>query len=302
MRVVITTMEERHPGRAGVGEALVSRLIEKQFPRWAGLSVTEVASAGTDNAIFRLGADLAVRLPRHRSAAESLTNEWQWLPRLAPSLPLAVPVPVGQGTAGNGFPFPWSVHQWLTGRDLADTSDIDLSDAAVRLGRFVRVLQQLDAASGPPSFRGHPIRAADAVVRARIRKIGAHGLFDVCAAIALWETILAAPDWAGAPVWIHADLYPTNLLATHGRLSAVIDFGGLGVGDPACDMLPAWALLDGQARASFRGEVNVDDATWERGRGWALALGVGAVDVYQKSNPVLAAMGHRSIAEVLTER
>jgi aminoglycoside phosphotransferase (APT) family kinase protein len=149
---------------------------------------------------------------------------------------------------------------------------------------------------------GPPIRAADAVVGKRIRKIGAQGLVDIGAAIAVWETILATQDWAGAPVWIHADLYPTNLLATHGWLSAVIDFGELGVGDPACDMLPAWALLDGRARALFHGEVDVDDATWERGRGWALALGVGAVDVYQKSNPVLAAMGRRSIAEVLTER
>ena len=140
---------------------------------------------------------------------------------VSPSLPLAVPVPVGQGTAGNGFPFPWPVHRWLTGRDLAGTSGIDLSDAAVRLGRFVRVLQRLDAAGGPPSFRGHPIRAADTVVRARIRKLGAPGLFDVGAAIAVWETILAAPDWAEAPAWIHADLYPTNQLATHGpRLGA----------------------------------------------------------------------------------
>jgi aminoglycoside phosphotransferase (APT) family kinase protein len=302
MRVVITTAQERYPDEAGVGCALVRCLIEKQFPRWAGLSVTAVTSAGTDNAIFRLGADLAVRLPRRRSAAESLIKELQWLPRLVPLLPLAVPIPLGQGVPGNGFPFPWSVHEWLDGRDLAGTRDVDLSDAAARLGRFVRVLRQLDAAGGPPSFRGHPIRASDAVVRARMRKLGAQGVLDPSAAIAVWETVLAAPDWVGAPVWIHADLYPANLLATHGRLSAVIDFGGLGVGDPACDMLPAWALLDGQTRAVFRGEVDVDDATWERGRGWALALGVGAVDVYLESNPVLAAMGRRSIAEVLGER
>jgi aminoglycoside phosphotransferase (APT) family kinase protein len=109
----------------------------------------------------------------------------------------------------------------------------------------------------------------------------------------------AAPDWAGEPVWIHADLYPTNLLATHGRLTGVIDFGELGIGDPACDMLPAWALLDAQTRASFRGEADVDDATWERGRGWAFALGSGAVDVYQESNQVLAALGRRAITEVL---
>jgi aminoglycoside phosphotransferase (APT) family kinase protein len=295
-------MDGDRPDPTGVDEALVSRLIEEQFPRWAGLSVTEVTSAGTDNAIFRLGTDLAVRLPRRRSAAESLTNEWRWLPRLAPSLPLAVPVPVGHGTPDNEFPFPWSVHQWLEGRDLAASSEIDLSDAAVRLGRFVRVLQRLNAAGGPPSFRGHPIRAADAVVRTQIDKAGAQGLFDVGAAIAVWETVLMAPDWAGAPVWIHADLYPMNLLAIQGRLSAVIDFGGLGTGDPACDMLPAWALLDSKTRASFRGEVDVDDATWERGRGWALALGVGAVAVYQETNPVLAAMGRRTIVEVLTER
>jgi aminoglycoside phosphotransferase (APT) family kinase protein len=295
-------MAEKRSDRADVDGAFVSRLIEKQFPRWASLPVTEVTSAGTDNTIFRLGPDLAVRLPRHRSAADSLLKECQWLPRLSPLLPLAVPIWVGQGVPGDGFPYPWSVQEWLDGQDLASTPDVDLHDAATRLGWFVRVLRWADAPGGPPSFRGAPIRTSDAVVRARIHKLGAQGLMDVRAAIACWETVLAAPDWAGEPVWIHADLYPTNLLATHGRLTAVIDFGGLGVGDPACDMLPAWALLDAQTRASFRGEADVDDATWERGRGWAFALGLGAVDVYQESNHVLAALGRRAITEVLRER
>jgi aminoglycoside phosphotransferase (APT) family kinase protein len=279
----------------------VDRLIARQFPRWAGLPIGRVRSAGTDNALYRLGADLVVRLPRTPGAAAGVDTEHRWLPRLSPLLPLAVPVPLGRGVPDDGYPYPWSVYRWLDGENLVDRPVADLADVAVRLGRFVATLQRIDGTGGPPSFRGGPVSALDSRVRGEIRDLGADGTVDAGLATAAWETAMAAPAWDGPPIWVHADLYPVNLLARHGRLTAVIDFGGLGVGDPAIDMLPAWALLTAGTRDLFRAEVGVDEATWLRGRGWGLGLGLGAVHFYRATNPVLAAIGRHAIAEAIAD-
>jgi aminoglycoside phosphotransferase (APT) family kinase protein len=284
----------------------VARLIARQFPRWAGLPITRVRSAGTDNVLYRLGADLVVRLPRVPGAAASVDTEHRWLPQLAPLLPLAVPVPLGRGVPDDGYPYPWSVCRWLEGMNLVDEPDVDLPEVATQLGRFVAALQRIDATDGPPSFRGGPVSMLDERVRREIRDLGADGAVDADLATAVWQTALAAPTWTGPPVWVHADLYPVNLLARHGRLTAVIDFGGLGVGDPAIDMLPAWAVLSAETRDRFRAELvragtQVDDATWVRGRGWGLGLGLGAVHFYRATNPVLAAIGRHAIAETIVD-
>lgn len=285
--------------RVDVDGPLVGRLIGNQFPRWAGLPITRVRSAGTDNAMYRLGEDMVVRLPLVPGAVESIATEQRWLPRLAPSLPLAVPVPLGHGVPDDGFPYPWSVYRWLDGENAVDEPITDLPDAAIRLGRFVAALRRFDGAAGQPSFRGIPVGTRDRDVRAAIRALGADGTVDVDVAIAAWNTALAAPGWGGAPVWVHADLHPANLLVRRGRLTAVVDFGGLGVGDPACDMLPAWTVLTERTRDLFRAEVDVDDATWLRGRGWGLLFGLGAVHVYRITNPVLAAIGRHAMSEAI---
>jgi aminoglycoside phosphotransferase (APT) family kinase protein len=289
------------PGEVGIDESLVGRLIARQFPRWAGLPLVRVRSAGTDNAIYRLGDDMAVRLPRHPGAAGAVDKEQQWLARLAPMLPLAIPLPLGKGVPGEGYPYWWSVYRWLAGETLADQPGVDLNHAAVQLGRFVAALQRVDPAAGPPSFRGGPVSSLDDRVRAEIGDLGRDGIIDAGLASAAWESALAAPAWDGPPVLLHADLHPANLLAHRGRLTAVIDFGGLGTGDPACDLLPAWALLTAEPRELFRAETGADDATWVRGRGWGLGLGLGAVHFYQVINPVLAAIGRHSIAEAIAD-
>jgi aminoglycoside phosphotransferase (APT) family kinase protein len=290
-----------HPDDVDIDASLVGRLVAKQFPQWADLPIRKVRSAGTDNAMYRLGDDMAVRLPRLSRAARTVDTEQRWLPRLSPLLPLAVPVPLGKGVPDDGFPFPWSVCRWLDGENLVDEPGVDLRDAAVRLGRFVTALRRSDATGAPPSFRGGPISAHDGEVRAMIRDLAADGTVDADVATAAWQTAVTAQIWDGPPVWIHADLYPVNLLARHGRLTAVIDFGGLGVGDPACDMLPAWAVLTAGNRDLFRAEAGIDDATWARGRGWGLYLGLGAVHVYRVTNPVLAAIGRHAIAAVIAD-
>ena len=291
-----------NPDEIDIGIPVVARLIAEQFPQWARLPITEVPSAGTDNAIYRLGEEMAVRLPRRPGTVAALAREQQWLPRLAPLLPLAVPVPLAHGAPGEGFPFPWSVYRWLDGENVADEPDVDLPDAAVRLGRFVAALQRIDTAGGPPpSFRAEPVSTLDDRVRAEIGGLAADGMVDPDLATAAWETAMATPAWEGPPRWVHADLSPLNLLARDGRLTAVIDFGGLGVGDPAIDMLPAWAWLTPQTRDLFRAEVKPDDATWSRGRGWGLALGLGAVNYYLVTNPVLAANNGRAVAQVIAD-
>lgn len=290
-----------NPDDIDIGLPLVSRLIAEQFPRWAGLPLTEVRSAGTDNAIYRLGGDMAVRLPRRAAAAADVVKEQRWLPRLASRLPLTVPEPLASGVPAAGFPFPWLVCRWLDGENAADTPGVDLAAAAVQLGRFVAALQRIGTSGGPPARRGQPVSVLDDRVRREVRDLGADGTVDPALAAAAWQAALAAPAWGRPPVWVHADLYPVNLLARHGRLAAVIDFGALGTGDPAIDMLPAWAWLTAETRGLFRAEVGADDATWARGRGWGLGLGLGAVHFYRVTNPVLAAIGQRVFTEVLAD-
>jgi aminoglycoside phosphotransferase (APT) family kinase protein len=205
---------------------------------------------------------------------------------------------------GEGYPWEWSVHRWLEGEAATTEPISDLRWAATELGEFVVALQRIDATGGPPpgehnSGRGVPLATRDSATRAAIASLP--GVIDVGAASAAWESALRAAEWQGPPVWIHGDLQAGNLLVRQGRLSAVIDFGCLGVGDPACDLTVAWTLLAGESRDAFRAALPVDDATWARGRGWALSVGLIALPYYETTNPVLAGIARRAIAEVLAD-
>ncbi|MFF8841935.1 aminoglycoside phosphotransferase family protein [Streptomyces sp. NPDC015127] len=290
-----------HADEVDIDASLVGRLVAAQFPQWARLRVTKAPSAGTDNAMYRLGDDLVVRLPRIPGAARQVGTEQRWLPFLAPHLPLAVPVPLGRGVPGEGYELPWSVYAWLDGANAFDEPLADLAHTAVELGRFGAALRTVDASGGPPSFRGGPVGTHDADVRAAIRALGADGTVDADAATAAWEEVLRLPQWQGDPVWVHSDLLPGNLLVRDGRLAAVIDFGGVGVGDPACDMMAAWTLLTAGTRDLFREAADVDDATWARGRGWALSWGLITEHYYRVRNPVLATVARRAMREALAE-
>ena len=291
-----------HADELDIDAELVRRLVAEQFPDWAESTVTRVASAGTDNAMYRLGEDMVVRLPRLPGGARQIETEQRWLPRLAPHLPLSVPVPLAMGAPGRGYELRWGVYGWLDGANAYDAPLAELADAAGELGRFVAALRRVDAVGGPVSFRGGPLGAQDADVREAIAELGADGTHDPALATAAWEHTLALPQWDAAPVWLHGDLLPGNLLTGSGHLTAVIDFGCLGVGDPAADALPAWALFSAGTREVFREEGEFEDVVWARGRGWALCFGLVAERYYRGGrNPVLAEVGHRAVREVLEE-
>jgi aminoglycoside phosphotransferase (APT) family kinase protein len=279
--------------------SLVRRLVAAQFPQWASLAIEPVESAGWDNTIFRLGHDLAVRLPRRRVSAEHVRNEHRWLPVMAPHLPLAVPVPIGLGVPGEGYPWHWTVCPWLPGGLAALTPVADLGRAATSLARFIVALQSMDPAGGlVHEFRGVSLAAHDHNAKAAAAVL--QDSLDIGPLLEVWEAALASPAWNGPPLWIHGDLHPANMLVRDHELSAVIDFGLLGVGDPACDLMIAWMYLSADSRDVFRHALAVDHAMWSRGRGWALQSGL-RMAAYSADNPVLGDIGRYTLAEVLAD-
>lgn len=281
--------------------ALVRRLLAGQFPRWAELPITPVDSYGTDHDIYRLGDHLVARLPRIEWATKQAAKEAEWLPRLAPHLPLALPVQLAMGRPAEGYPYDWSVYEWLPGANANGTID-DLDQAAVDLAAFVTALRQVATTGAPPRSphsRGGPLAESDASVRQAIIQLGDR--IDGDATLRSWQESLDAPAWDGPEVWLHGDLLPGNLLVVDGRLSAVIDFGGLNVGDPACDLQPAWNVFAGDSRRRFRRELDVDDASWVRGRGWALAQAVVALPYYWETNPGMIRQASHALAQVLAD-
>jgi aminoglycoside phosphotransferase (APT) family kinase protein len=287
-----------HDGEVDIDSGLVRRLVATQFPHLAGLPVRAVRSTGTVNAIYRLGDRLCARLPRVQTWARDLDKEWRWLPKLAPQLSLRVPEPVAKGRPTSSYPFPWAIYGWVDGQPYADALVDDERQAARELARFVGELRRIDPA-GAPSGGRRPLGELDAVTRAAIES--ARGTIDSDAAMAAWESALQAPAWTGTPVWIHCDLLRPNLLVRDGRLYAVIDFGGAGIGDPAADVIAAWSVFGPAGRHVFRDALDVDDGTWARARGFALHQAALIIPYYRKTNPGFAAPAKRTIGEILAD-
>ena len=286
-----------HDDEVDTDADLVRRLLASQHPQWAELPIERVASAGTDNAMYRLGDDLAVRLPRIHWAVDNVAKEQKWLPVLAPHLPLAVPLPVATGEPEAEFPYPWGVVQWLPG-ELATVDRLDDPvQAALDLAAFVRALQAVDPTGGPTHPRGLPVRLQAEEVQIGLE--GLRGEVDGAAVADAWKRVMTAADYDGPPVWFHGDLGYLNLLAQHGRLTAVIDWGTCAVGDPSIETRVAWTLPP-DARRAFRAALDIDDATWTRGKGWILT-GVYGIPYYRDTNPALVAGVIQAIEAVLED-
>ena len=272
-----------HEDEVTVDDDTVRALLGDQFPHWADRRLRRMADSGTDNAIYRLGVDLGIRLPRIHWAEGQIDKECRWLPELAADLPTGVPVPVGRGHAGHGYPFPWLVYRWLEGTSLDRAVVDDWDGIAEGVAEFVLALERHSPEGGPPpTRRGTPMAQYDEAVQWGIRQLG--GVIDVDRARHVWQCALEAGDWTGAPVWIHADLLPGNILISRGRLSGIIDWSGAGVGDPACEAMVAWSLPP-RARRLFRRTLGFDDATWARARAWVVEQTVFYIPYYAGSLP-----------------
>jgi aminoglycoside phosphotransferase (APT) family kinase protein len=250
---------------------VAARLVAAQFPQWAALPVTPVTLDGFDNSTFRLGDELSIRLPS-ASCVPQVAKEHRWLPVLARHLPLPIPEPVAMGRPGDGFPRPWSVYRWIAGETASTGQVADLTAFASALAGFLAALQAIDASDGPPAgahnfFRGGPLATWDEHTRQLIRLTADD--VDARAAASVWDTALVSRR-EQAPVWVHGDLTASNMLVAGGALHAVIDFGGVAVGDPAFDLVMEWEFFTGDSAAAFRRGLHLDEATWARGRGWAL--------------------------------
>lgn len=290
-----------HADQVHVDEDLVRALLRDQFPEWADLALRPVASYGTQHEIYRLGDDLSGRFPLVGAAEAAASVERRWLPVLGAFLPCSVPVVVAQGAPAHAYPFSWAVYEWLPGED-GSTAEYDERRLVIDLAGFIKALQRVDTSGAPAPPRGHrggPLADVDAAVRRAVHELG--GRIDRAAVTESWDASLQAARWHRPDVWVHGDLLPGNLLFSQGKLTAVIDFGGLNAGDPACDLQPAWNVFSGERRRAFREALGVDEATWLRGRGWTLYQAVTGLSYYWDTNPRMIRQVSHALRQVLSD-
>jgi aminoglycoside phosphotransferase (APT) family kinase protein len=285
-----------HADEVDSDPSLVQRLVAGQFPEWADLPVEAVYPLGTDNANYRLGDEMVVRLPRQPHKVDALERELTWLPVFAPSLPLAIPAPLGRGEPAEGFPFPWGVFTWLDGENVG--VDEVAPETAGDLSELILAIRCLDATNAPQGLRHGSFRELDDWVRGRVAKIdGAH---DGDGLLAAWEEVVDLPPWDGLPTWCHCDLDLRNVIFRDGRPSGVLDWGWAGAGDPASDAAVAWKMLPTESRPAFFEALGADEAEIERSRGWTLMQCAGALSYYTpENNPALYFEAARWLGELL---
>lgn len=255
-----------------IDTTLVRKLIDSQFPQWKHLEIKPVIHGGWDNRTFHLGGTMLVRMPSSQEYAAKVEIEQKWLPILAPQLQLKIPIPLAMEKPGNGYPWNWSIYRWIEGETAAAEPVSNLNEFAKDLAQFLIALQRINPAEGPlPGshnfYRGGLLKVYDLQTRQALEIL--KDKIDVKAATNIWENALAT-TWNKSPVWVHGDISLGNLLVQNGKLHAVIDFGGMAVGDPACDLAIAWTFFNGESREIFRNGINLDEYTWNRARGWTL--------------------------------
>ncbi|UNK18362.1 aminoglycoside phosphotransferase family protein [Paenibacillus sp. N3/727] len=269
---------------------LVVRLINEQFPEWSGLEVRPVQFSGHDNRTFHLGEHMSVRLPSAESYVPQVEKEQIWLPILRQKLSLPISTPLAKGNPNEEYPWPWSINKWLEGETLSQNNMNDLNQLARDLGTFLIELQSIDASGGPLAGAHNFHRGGNIVVydeESRYAIENNKDTFNEHVLKEIWELALDS-KWESDPVWVHGDIAPGNILVKDGKLSAVIDFGILGVGDPACDAAMAWTFFDNDSRKIFKHVLNMDEGTWNRARGWALWKALITYNGNKNSNTAIA--------------
>lgn len=293
-------MTKMHENELEINAALVQTLLENQCPQWANLPLQAISSSGTEHALFRLGSNYVVRLPRISGLHATLNKEYEWVPKIAAILKTPLSEPVFKGNPDEVYPWFWTITQWNDGHNPEFEKENEYALLARDLAHFINELHAVQLTAGPDSRRGIPLstKELDDETRQAISEL--HGDVDILLITSLWNQLSAIPYWDKAPVWIHGDLLPGNILIQNNRLSAVIDFSEVGIGDPACDLVVAWCLFNKQSREIFKENLNtMDNNTWERGRGWALSIAIILLPYYKYSNPVMATLARRMIKNVL---
>ncbi len=288
-----------HADEVDISPELIRSLLLKQFPQWADLTLRVMQPEGTDNAMYKLGNDKLVRLPKTEGSSLNIEKEIACLPKLGPQLPIPIPKIIGKGMPDSGYPFPWLVCDFLEGSNPDKEGMIDENMAAADLGAFVKAMQKIQPVNGPKCRRGTPLSNRSKEVKQFIPLL--NEIYDEELLRKLWDSASRAPIWSKDPVWIHGDLHAGNLLAKDKKIVGVVDFGLAGIGDPACDMMVAWALLSSKNREIFRSIVQPDDDTWHRGRGWALFLGIVGYPYYRDTNPIFARIAKRALDEAIAD-
>lgn len=285
-----------HKDEIDIDKLIVRKLINEQFSQFSNLPVREVRLTGTVNAIYRLGEEYYIRLPRLDWANDALHNEFKVLPVISRNVTLRVPEIVEKGKPNADYPFDWTVSRWIQGDIYRDTL-VNEAEAAEELAQFIIELHSIQVTGDAPKAGRKPLRELDEETVKAITEC--QGDIDVENALKVWHELIEAEPWDFNPVWIHADLLKPNLIVNGGKLSAIIDFGSAGVGDPAFDIIPAWTVLTSEARGLFKRVLNLSDDIWQRARAYALHQAVFIIPYYRESNPKFVEQAKKTINNLL---
>lgn len=289
-----------HENELEIDENLVHTLLKHQCPKWANLPLKPIQSSGTDNTLFRLGNEYIVRLPRIEWATESIDKEYMWVPKISQFLQIPISKPIFKGHPDKTYPWSWLVTKWNEGHNPHFEKENEYELLAKDLAYFLNELHEIKLGAGPSSRRGIPLKEMDHETKEAIGELAME--IDVPSVNSLWNQLINVPSWNRDPVWAHGDFLPGNILIQDSRLSAVIDFSDIGIGDPACDLVIGWSLLNSHSRAVFKNNLkNIDGDTWERGKGWALSIALIMLPYYKTTNPVLSSLARRMIKNVLSD-
>lgn len=279
---------------------LVKTLIKEQYPNFSDLKIVEVENSGNDNRTFHLGDSMLVRLPSGKEYASQIEKEMYWLPKLSPYISLDIPLPLFKGNPTKEYPFNWGIYKWIEGETLTYKDILNLDLLAIDLAKFLKELQSIDATLGPKAgkhnfYRGGSLNIYDNETRIALKNL--KNIFDTNSLENIWKKCLKS-KYTNKPVWIHGDIAVGNLLIKDGRLSAVIDFGILGTGDPACDYVIAWTFFSNKSREIFKSHLNCDEETFERAKGWALWKALISYDI-ENPNSVISKWAANCINQIL---
>ena len=284
--------------------SIAENLIKQQFSPIENLSVKPAQATGSDNFIFRVGNDLLIRLPRHASSESQLKKEIKWLPLLSEVLPVSIPQIYFKGSPAPEFPFQWGIFKWIDG-SIYDPLLFENTDHIVNtMVHFIHALWKADPSNGPEygehnNFRGQPLAERDKQTTEAIKTLP--HFYKQETLTSLWNTACTMNVWNKPYIWVHGDLHWGNILTKNDNLSGIIDFGSLGLGDPAVDVMCAWILFSPEKRRLFKQKINVDTPTWTRGMGWALSFAAIALPYYLPKKHILADIASFTLDNIMAD-